>query len=532
MKASCINYSETGSFSSTVLSYLAHDPKLDPFVSHFPSLENFSKLIAEKTQPANRQILTEVLNEQYKAGGINRNDALAVYQNIDLLNQENTFTVTTGHQLNIFTGPLYFIYKIVSTINLARDLKTAYPDKNFVPVYWMATEDHDFAEINHTSVYGKNIAWYLEASGPTGRLSTQTIADAVREYSSSLGISENATLLSSIIETAYLEHDKLADATRHLVNSLFREYGLVIVDADHPSLKRLFAGIIEKDILEQTSYKAINKTSAALEERGFKTQVHAREINFFYMEDGLRERIVFENGEFYILNTALKFSSDELRDQIRKYPEKFSPNVVMRPLYQETILPNLAYIGGGAELVYWLQLRDNFLAYNTIFPILLLRNSALVTHEEFSSKLCRLDICHKDVFKPSELIKKEWVLNHSNHVLNLSDEWKEISSIFEKIKLRTYKIDQTLAPSTEAVKARLHKAMNNLEKKLLKADVRNHGDVLVQIDNFKNKYFPGGGLQERTENFGPFFIKYGTGFISELIRNFKPLDSKFTILEP
>ncbi|WP_256009196.1 bacillithiol biosynthesis cysteine-adding enzyme BshC [Desertivirga xinjiangensis] len=530
MKASYIDYNDTLSFSPAVISYLAHDPRLKPFVYDFPGLDKFEKLIQDKKVLADRDNLVSVLEKQYSRLKCPVSDKVA--RSIDLLRSENTYTITTGHQLNLFTGPLYFIYKIVTAVNLANELKDAYPDRNFVPVYWMATEDHDFAEINHTSVHGKKIAWERAASGATGRLDTQTVVEAVRVYQNALGISENSKVLCEAIETAYLEHDRLADATRYLVNFLFKDFGLVIIDADDIQLKQQFAPVIEKDIIEQLSFKAINESSEELKKAGFNTQVNSREINFFYMKDDLRERITFENGLYYVLNTNIKFNTEELKTEIRSFPDRFSPNVVMRPVYQEIILPNLAYIGGGAELVYRLQLKKSFSCHQVDFPILVLRNSALLTQHGFSSKLCHLHIDTKDLFKPVERIKSDWVLAHSDHVLHLSDEWNELNSIFEKIKLRTYKIDPTLAPSSEAIKARLKKAMGNLEKKLLKADKRNHQTVLEQIDNLKNKHFPGGGLQERSENFGKYYVTHGPGLIQSLVDNFKPLEAKFTILEP
>ncbi len=396
----------------------------------------------------------------------------------------------------------------------------------------MATEDHDFAEINHVNFHGRSVVWEQDVQGATGRIPTASIVSAVIEYQKGLGISENAERLCRIIEEAYLEHDHLADATRSLVNTLFGEYGLVVIDADAPEFKQQFAGIIAEDIIHKHSHQTIGKSSADLEEAGFSTQVNAREINFFYMTEGLRERITEEKGTYFVLNTDLRFTEEELREEIRRYPERFSPNVIMRPLYQEVILPNLAYIGGGSEIVYWLQLKANFDFYNVTFPLLILRNSALVTDESFGSKLCRLHIRTKDIFKDTGTLQKEWVVGHSKNTLNLSDEKNEFQALFEKIKLRAYKIDPTLGPSSEAVKARLQRALNNLENKFIKAEKRNHEGALSQIENLRNKYFPGGGLQERTENFGLFYLKYGDQFIAELIRHFKPLDFKFTILEP
>jgi bacillithiol biosynthesis cysteine-adding enzyme BshC len=529
MKATYIDYSETRSFSEGLIRYLANDPELAPFSSERADIEGFRNLINRKKTLADREVLTEVLKEQYSS--IGRPANTSVQQNIELLLNDNTYTVCTGHQLNLFTGPLYFIFKIITAINLAKELKSSFPDKDFVPVYWMATEDHDFAEINHTYISGKKISWNHEAVGATGRLQTAGIEKAIKEYQSILGISENAEYLSNLISKAYTEHKNLADASRYLVNSLFEDYGLLILDADDSRLKKQFSTIIADDIIQQNSFKNISEANNKLAEAGIEAQVNPREINFFYLLDGLRERIVYENDRYNILHSEISFSEENLRQEINEHPERFSPNVVMRPLYQEVILPNLAYIGGGAEVIYWLQLKQNFDHYGVDFPVLLLRNSAMFSSLNLENKLNRLDLSMKDIFKNVEELKKEWVLKHTEHSLNLHDEWQELSSIFEKIKLRTYKIDPSLSPSSEAVKARLHRAIKNLEVKLMKAEKRNFSDALSQIELVKGKLFPKGGLQERSENFGLFYVKHGKNFIQTLIENFKPLDLKFTILE-
>jgi bacillithiol biosynthesis cysteine-adding enzyme BshC len=369
-------------------------------------------------------------------------------------------------------------------------------------------------------------------AGATGRIEPASIEGTLRDYIKALGISDNSEKLSKLLEEAYLKNDTLAEATRFLVHSLFAEYGLVIVDADDKELKSLFAATIKEDIFGQKSFEAINATSESLEKEGFKTQVHSREINFFYLEDNFRERIVFEDGKWQVLNSEKSFDEASLRQEIEQHPERFSPNVVMRPLYQEIILPNLAYIGGGAEIVYWLQLKKNFEQYGVDFPILIPRNSALITTESFSNKLCRLKLCVRDIFKSTDSLKKEWVLSNTEQDLSLTSEWHEFNALFERLKLRSYKIDPTLAPSTEAVKARLKKALGNLEQKMIKAEKRNHEGALSQIENLRNKYFPNGSLQERSENFGLFYTQFGDDFIAELITHFKPLDFKFTVLEP
>ncbi|WP_026896820.1 bacillithiol biosynthesis cysteine-adding enzyme BshC [Daejeonella oryzae] len=551
MKATYIDYSETNSFSPAVISYLEGNENLKPFISHLPNTEGFRNLLADKKELADRRILTNVLKKQYatllnkeleslphafsgnETNFLNHEDFAQnnlVVKNISLLEHTNTYTVTTGHQLNIFTGPLYFIFKIATAIKLARDLKQQFPDKNFVPVYWMATEDHDFAEINHTYIGGKKISWEKDAAGATGRIKTDDILNALKEYTGILGISENAMHLAGLIERAYT-HPNLSDATRFLVNSLFGEYGLLIIDADQPEFKKQFSEYIEKDILQQNSFNNINTQTEELQKIGFETQVNPREINFFYLRDKLRERIVFEKSRYVILNTDISFSEEEIKEEIKAHPEYFSPNVVMRPLYQEVILPNIAYIGGGAEIVYWLQLKQNFDYYQVEFPILVLRNSALITDYSTTSRISKLDLKVTDIFKATDDLEKNWVLNHSKNNLNLQDEWQELKCIFEKIKLRAHKIDVTLSPSTEAVQVRLHKAIVNLEKKLIKAEKRNYSESLNQIKNIKTKLFPHGGLQERSENFGLLYVKYGEDLIKSLINNFNPLDFRFTILQ-
>lgn len=530
MDSSCISYKDTGYFSPTVTNYLDDIPNLRSFYSYRPTLEGFAKLFEHKKITADRQLLVKVLTEQYASLQAHTNIEFPLQGVRELLN-EHTYTVTTGHQLNIFAGPLYFIYKIVTAIKLSRQLKDAFPDKNFVPVYWMATEDHDFAEINYTHIGGKKVQWDLEAAGATGRLATKTIRQALNQYKGVLGMEAHGSNLAEIIETAYTKFDKLADATRYLVNALFGQHGLIIIDADNRELKQQFAPVIEQDIIEQNSFKQISTTNQLLQAVGVHIQVNPREINFFYLTDGLRERITFENGSYYVLNTGISFSEDKLKAEISQYPERFSPNVVMRPLYQEMVLPNIAYIGGGAEIVYWLELKACFDHYGVTFPVLILRNSGLVIPKEIVPKIVNMGFKPQDFFKKTDELKNCWIKQNTHYNLSLQSEWQELESVFEKIKTRASQIDITLSPSTAAVQARLKHALDNLEKKLLRAEKRNYITRLAQIDQIKASLFPKDSLQERTDNFGLFYVKWGQTFIDELIRNFQPLDFEFCILE-
>jgi len=531
MDAACISYKETGYFSQTVTDYLEDKPELRPFYSYRPDWKGFEALLQNKKVVADRNLLAKVLTGQYQTiSPLTTRYSPLVQSNIDLLKSENTYTITTGHQLNIFAGPLYFIYKIVTAIKLARQLKEKFPDKNFVPVYWMASEDHDFAEINYTNIGGKKVHWWYEASGATGRIDPVTMRQALNQYKGVLGLDHHAGELAEIVENAYAKFGKLADATRYLVNALFGQYGLVIIDADDHDLKKQFAHIIEEDIIEQHSSKNIETTNEQLKKLHVHIQVNPREINFFYLNDGLRERIVFEDGVYKVLNTELSFTKEELKKEIQTSPEHFSPNVVMRPLYQEYILPNIAYVGGGAEVVYWLELKSNFEYYKVDFPILILRNSGLIIPKQSASKVARMELPLTEIFKSTDAIKTNWIKRHSEHELSLREEWSELQQVLEKIKLRSSKIDPTLAQSTSAIQARLEHAIERLEKKLIRAEKKNYHTRLEQIDHIKAELFPKDSLQERTENFGLFYVKWGQQFIDELIRHFGPLDFTFTVL--
>ncbi|KEQ31742.1 hypothetical protein N180_11490 [Pedobacter antarcticus 4BY] len=526
MQAKYISYQQTNSFSGIVLDYLNEDQKLESFYQYAPTIAGFERAIAERKFSGDRDLLVRCLQEQYKA----INPGAETLHQIELLADDRTFTITTGHQLNIFTGPLYFIYKIVTAINLAAELQQRFPDYRFIPVYWMATEDHDFEEINHLSLEDKKLSWDTAAAGATGRLDTSSLAETLLAYKGYLGISENGTELAEFAEQAYSGSQSLSAATRKLVHALFGKKGLICVDADDSRLKAQFAPVIYKDITGEHSFKNISERNSELENLGYKPQVNPREINFFYMDDKLRERIILENGQYQVMHTDIRFTEESLLAEIQAHPEKFSPNVVMRPLYQEIILPNLAYIGGGAEVTYWLQLKSNFDFFQVPFPVLVLRNSALVIDSRAARKMHILGIDQISLFLDNEQLKNQWVKTNVGDSLCLDDEQRAIRAVFDQIKLNAYKIDKTLSMSADGAKTKALKLVTNLEKKMLRAEKRRHNTSLLQIDKLKNDLFPSGVLQERVLNIAPMYINYGGDFIDSLCATFKPLDKQFTIL--
>jgi len=451
-------------------------------------------------------------------------------KNIKLLKQRNAFTVTTGHQLNLFTGPLYFLYKIISTINLSEQLKKEFPDYNFVPVYWMATEDHDFEEIQYFNFKGKKIKWNIDSKGAVGRLSLEGLTEVFDEFSSRLGTSKNAQYLRDLFKQAYLENENLTEATRYLANELFGMSGLVIVDGDDHKLKKQFSSYVKDELINQTSYKEVTKTNERLSSN-YKIQVNPREINLFYLDKNLRERIVFKDGVFKVNDTGIVFTKDEILKEVDRFPEKFSPNVLMRPLYQEVILPNLCYIGGGGEIAYWFELKNYFETVNIPFPILLLRNSALLITNKQKRKMEKLNISFEDIFqKQNELINNK-VRSISEIKIDFSDQRAQLKQMFIELEELSNCTDKSFLG---AVKAQEKKQMNgiaNLEKRLLKAQKRKYKETVNRIALLQNELFPKHSLQERQANFSEFYAYFGEEMIENIFKALRPLQLEFDIIE-
>ncbi|MBL4710191.1 MAG: bacillithiol biosynthesis cysteine-adding enzyme BshC [Flavobacteriales bacterium] len=531
METDCIDFKDTGYFSKIILDYLAGNEALAPFYSYSPELDSFAEVIQKKHfSDENRQVLHASLLNQYERDGIKLKRVETVATNIQALAKSNTYTVTTGHQLSLFTGPLYFIYKIVSAIKLARTLTKKHPDQNFVPVYWMATEDHDFVEVNHFNFQGKRYEWNSEQKGAVGRMKTEGLASVFEVFRTELtDYSSNAEELKNLFEKAYLKHDNLAAATRFLVNELFAEYGLVIIDGDDVSLKTIFAPIVKKELLTEFSSQHVAEQSAQLEKR-YKIQVNPREINLFYLSEGDRNRIVKEKGAYFVNDTSISFTEAEILEELEKHPENFSPNVLLRPVYQEAILPNLAYIGGGGELAYWFQLKSTFEAVEIPLPMMILRNSVMWMDAKQSKAFDKLDIKLQQLFLDEGVLTKKWVKQHSDHDLSLAEESKMNQQFFTELLQKAESIDVTLKAHVEAVQTKQQRALTNLSEKLIRAERRQQKEATDRIAFLKDTLFKNRGLQERQANFSEVYLREGKGMIDDLLEEFEVPTQEFLLV--
>jgi bacillithiol biosynthesis cysteine-adding enzyme BshC len=534
MPTDCISYQNSGYFSSLMNDYLNQKEPTQLFYNRFPNLENFEAQIKEKKENfddssnnnfnTKREVLVNVLEKQYSKYTV----SATTLNNIKLLNDSNTFTITTGHQLNLFSGPLYFLYKIISTINLTKELKTKYPSQNFVPIYWMATEDHDFEEINYFSFKGKKFCWNRESTGPVGRLSTEGLDNFLEIFALEIGSSTNANAIKKLFEDSYLKHDNLADATRYLANSLFGASGLVILDADNTDLKRNFIPYIKDELLNQTSFKAVSETIEKLKD--YNVQVNPREINLFYIEDNLRERIILENGIYKVNHTKIEFTESEILALLESNPEKFSPNVIMRPLYQEVILPNLCYIGGGGEIAYWFELKSFFASAKVTFPILLLRNSVLLATEKQNKKADKLNLSWSDLFLKQATLVNRITQKLSDFPIDFTQQKEALRKQFESLLDLANHTDKSFLGAVKAQETKQTKGLETLEKRLLIAQKRKYNDELQRITELQNALFPNQSLQERQANFSEFYLENGELLIQQLIDQLKPLEQNFDIV--
>lgn len=518
MRLQKLEFSDTHSFSTFFLDYIQKKDSLKPFYSQFPEIKNFKTQISEKGKSFpdfTRKILSGVLQKQYAGLDIPE----SVKNNLVSLQDKKTFTVTTGHQLNIFTGPLYFIYKIVTVINSCKELKKQYPEYNFVPVYWMASEDHDYDEIKYFRLYGKKYTWQTDQTGAVGRFDPKSIKKLFE------GIPGDVDLFRD----AYLKQPTLSAAVRYYVNELFGAQGLVVVDADDRQLKSTFTEVIEADLLNHTPKKLVEEQNDELKSLGYDPQVFARDINFFYLDKNLRSRIEVVGDKFQVVDTVIQFTKGEIQKLIKTEPEKFSPNVILRPLYQEFILPNLAYAGGPAEVVYWLQLKKVFDHFKIPFPVLMPRNFALIVDKPVSRKFEKTGLEYQHLFEEKNYLFNQWIVEHSVHDLSLGKSMQSIREDFTSIREKASRIDVTLTKFIEAQTKRALNGLEKIEQKMLRAEKRLHADRLGQLESVKDELFPNGSPQERVDNFLNFY-QQDPKLIDQLLETFDPFDFKFNLL--
>ncbi|HEY0978699.1 MAG TPA: bacillithiol biosynthesis cysteine-adding enzyme BshC [Flavobacteriales bacterium] len=522
-----VPYRATGRFPRAVLDHLEDAPALRDFRTwrpDAPSLRAANQ--ARDFDPHTRAVLCEVLEEQYRDLPLKD----AVRNALDLLRRAECRTVTTGHQLCLFSGPLYVPFKILNAVRIARQIST--DRAPVVPVFWMATEDHDRAEIDHTYVNGERVHWPGPSGGPVGRMRLDGIAAAVHKAGSLLGQGSHADQLRTLLAECYRPEHSLAHATRLFVDALFGRFGVVLLDADDPRLKRVFAPLMQEELLHGITVRTVryaNERLAGIQDE----QAHARDINLFHLRDGHRSRIERQDERYQVLDQGPSFDLEHLLAELERHPDRFSPNVLMRPLYQEVVLPNVAYIGGGGELAYWLQLRWLFEAYRVPMPVLLLRASAAFLKAKDIQRCTELGLEPSYLFRPVDELRNSLAMRNASFSTQVDDERRRIFQVYEELALRARTADSTLEQAVRAAAKRSMKGLDALESKLVRAAKREQEQVLQSLERVLDRLFPDGILQERRENFMPWYAAQGPAFFDTLLEALDPLDARFSLfVEP
>lgn len=503
MQKRVFTFNELAFGSKLIRDLIAHADSAKTFAGDFFDLEKIEeKIISRKKNPIDRNLLVSVLQRQNQSIGISD----LTKQNITSLANENTFTITTGHQLNLLTGPLFSMYKIAQVIVLTEDLKRRFPKYNFVPVFWMATEDHDFEEINHINLFNKKLTWEKTGQDASiaGRIETNSLKTLFEEIEL---LYQSDDLKSDIRKLAsfYLESENLADATRKLVNHFFGDQGLVILDGNDAELKQLLKPVLKQDISEGFTKRCVEATNTVLENAGYHLQVHVRDCNLFFIHsDGKRERIRLEDEKFHF--GIKNFSTEELIKMIDENPADFSPNALLRPVYQEIVLPNLAYIGGGGEISYWLQLKTLFENLNVSFPFLRVRDSLFILNQKQADDLEKSELKFEDLQQDIDLVLKNKTLEKHGDALSFSDAEADLLKAKEKILQKVNALDSGLVSMAEAEFSKMFAALEKLESKLVKSAKSKDESARNRILKLKEKFFPNNHFQERHENILDYYL--------------------------
>ncbi|WP_080777716.1 bacillithiol biosynthesis cysteine-adding enzyme BshC [Chryseobacterium phocaeense] len=520
-----LSFNDIESIPQLVKDFLNH--KIEGFENNTFSLDHFKDQIHLKQNSFSeeqRQTLSDVLEQQLSGLSLSSKQK----ENLENLKQQNTFTITTGHQLNLFSGPVFFVYKILQTIKTCSYLKENFPDFNFVPVYWMASEDHDFAEINHFKTENNYYEINEKSGGPVGRI---TVSDTffISEFEKEFKDSVFGTELILMMKEAYKVGNSLTAAIKILVNRLFSDFGLLIIDGDAKELKNQVKEIFRDELLNFSLQKNSREKVDFLTKKYGKVQVNPREINLFYLSE-TRDRIDFDGEKYIAVDTDKKFSREEILGELENNPEKFSPNALMRPVFQEKVLPNLSYIGGNAEIMYWLELKDYFKSLDIPFPILIPRNSMLFIKEKTVGKIEKLDLNIQDFFGNFTAITNQKILKDSSVLSLLDDKETLLEKGFSELKAIAETTERSFGNMVKAEEVRQLKSFKRMKKRLLHAEKIKQGELLERLEKLFLDVHPSKTWQERVYNFSVFFSDYGYSWLENCWEEMVVQESKLIIV--
>lgn len=477
--------------------------------------------------PSDRKQVTQTIKNQYLSKRISTKTS----QNIKLLEEKNTLAVVTGQQLGIAGGPLYTIYKTITAIKLANLLAQKYPEMNFVPVFWLAGDDHDFEEISSINVINNDnkvekITYSVEEEGEkeAGSVGGIRLEQEIEDFMSSLGNSLRTTEFTQdvigYLSSIYQQGRTIAESFSEMMFKFFDKYGLVIFNPQTEDVKRLLVPVFRKEIENYRAHATkLISVSAGLDEE-YHAQVKIRPINLFVNNERGRYLLdPLENNEFRLKRKKVKFTKDELLQLLESSPEMFSANVILRPVCQDYLFPTAFYVGGPAEISYFAQIIQLYKAFNIATPIAYPRISATIVEKSVQSLTQKFDLTVKDFFELKGEIFNSVAAKISEYDIDGKFEVSEnkVANIFDELKEYLTEIDKTLTDPVERSKQRTMQYFVELKAKAESARLRRHESTLNQLQKSYSMILPNDNLQERELNYFYFANKYGLGFYEYLI---------------
>lgn len=521
------SFETVGKFSANDVAYAKKDNGLEKFYKFRPDFDHLIRVLeARKDHPVDRDLLVEEIIRQYESMTTDQE----IFKKIEKLKDENTFTIITAHQPNLLTGPLYFIYKCLSAIKVSEKLMAKHKGIHVQPVMVLGGEDHDFEELNHLSLFGKKVVWEDHQGGAVGRYSTESLQPVLEQVYEILGESENARILTQKIRDSFWDKTSYGAAMQHFVHNLIGHLGILIVQMDNPAFKQKMIPTFRDDLLNHTSFDVVRKVQTEFIKAGYDEQAYVRPINIFYFDQNARWRIEENNGKYFTPEGNKEWTKEEILDEINQHPERFSPNVVLRPIYQEIIFPNLAYVGGGGEISYWLERKSQFEALDVFYPMLIRRDSFQLLSEKDLNTLHEWNLTLEDLLKPEHRIIDQYLRIHGRDEISLKEEIEQLEQLEKSIQEKAEVIDHTLVPRIGAQFAKFKNDLHGVEKRLKRSEKQNHDRNLNRLKRIIEKLFPNNGLQERSDNFMSWYILHGEGFFRMLLEHADPFDTRMKTL--
>ncbi|GBD86860.1 hypothetical protein BMS3Abin03_00784 [bacterium BMS3Abin03] len=522
-----INFSDIPGHQNLFLDYLYEFENVSEYYKYnFRNREEYKQIFKNIVESDNYNFkrLKSILNNQYSE----LNPSAKTKKNIELFSKDNTLTVVTGQQVGILGGPLYTFYKIITAIKLSTHLNSRYDEFNFVPVFWLEGDDHDFNEVRSINVI--NNENQLTKISYSEQIDPETAKRSVGYLEFDESLNEFFTLLENNLRDTEFKQPLLSKlkefygagktfkmSFRQLIHYLFDEFGLVILDPQDKKVKDLLKPIFRKEITDFREHtEKLVHVSAKLEEI-YYAQVKVKPVNLFFSTDDGRYSIEPVDNVFKLKRKRKSFTLDELLELVDNEPERFSPNVLLRPICQDSILPTAFYIGGPSEISYFAQVTPLYDIYHIQTPIIYPRSSATILEPNIQKTLSKYDISINDIFLgPEELKRKVIDSMTENNIDDIFDEaGSQIEYAFDRIKEKLFDVDKTVADASKKYREKIFNNLNELKGKADQAQKKKYEVTLRQIDRACTALFPNSNLQEREINFIYYFNKYG----EEILKN-------------